>query len=84
MSWFANDLPRSRFVSVRLLSAQGASAETRVAAIVAAVSSELLANDRVVHLVEGQMEEDVTYQAAWRRCGYEEDDMENDRKPTKV
>ena len=65
-------------ISVRLLSAEGVPAETRVAAVVQEVSAELLAGGRLEHLVEGQLEENLTFEAAWRRGGFAEDDMENE------
>jgi len=68
---------------VRLLSAEGVPAETRVAAVVQEVSAELLAGGRLEHLVEGQLEENLTFEAAWRRGGFAEDDMENEIPKTK-
>ena len=61
-----------------LAEAQGLNSETRVAEIVDLVNSALLACNRYEHLVEGQMEEDINFSASWRRCGFEEDDMDDE------
>ena len=67
-------------LTVCLMDAVGASPEMRVAEIVETVQSELLANRRLEHLVEGQLEENVKFEAGWRRGGFAEDDMENESK----
>jgi len=69
--------------AVSMMEAKGTSAEEKVAAIVEIVNSELLSSHRLEHLVEGQMEEGVTFEAAWRRGGFAEDDMEDDLPRTK-
>lgn len=69
---------------VRLMDAVGASPEMRVAEIVETVQSELLASQRLEHLVEGQLEEDVKFEAGWRRGGFAEDDMENEIPKRKI
>jgi len=67
-----------------LAEAQGLNSETRVAEIVDLVNSALLACNRYEHLVEGQMEEDINFSASWRRCGFEEDDMDDEVPKTKL
>ena len=59
------------------MEAKGCTAEEKVAAIVEIVNGELLASRRVEHLVEGQLDKNVTFQAAWRRGGFAEDDMDD-------
>jgi len=67
--------------SARLMEAKGCTAEEKVAAIVEIVNGELLASRRVEHLVEGQLDKNVTFQAAWRRGGFAEDDMDDHVHP---
>ena len=60
--------------------AKGECTELCVKAIVDLVNAELLSKTRLEHLVEGQMDEGIVFEAGWRRSGFEEDDMEDDRK----
>ena len=72
--------------TVALVAAKGGSAEEKVSAIVEVVNSELLSSSdqSMDHLVEGQMDQNVTFEAAWRRGGFAEDDMENEGELARV
>jgi len=69
--------------TVELGRAKGECTEFCVKGIVDLVNAELLSKTRLEHLVEGQMDEGIVFEAGWRRSGFEEDDMEDDLPKTK-
>jgi len=74
-------------VNLKLLKLKGESPELKVSAMVEVVKQELIANsaspDNPRHLTEAQMDLGTTFEAWWRRGGFEKDDMENIAPKTK-
>lgn len=73
--------------NLKLLKLKGESPELKVSAMVEVVKQELITNsaspDNHRHLTEAQMDQGTTFEAWWRRGGFEKDDMENIAPKTK-